>query len=449
MGRGTKEIVGTPGISRRKFLKMGGAGLAAVTLMGAAGCGGGDEAGGVEEINFFSSPDDTETAKNLIEKFNKDNKGKYKVVLREGNADTGQRFDQIRTEFQAGGENIDVILGDVIWTAQLAANDWIEDLSDRFTEEMRADFLPGSVEAITYEGKPYGVPWFTDTGLLYYRKDLLQKSGFDDPPETWEELKEMAERVKADSGTKFGFVFQGADYEGGVCNGLEFIWTHGGEVLDPEDSTRVLVAEPEAVAGLAAYRSMVASGVAPTAVTTYKEDESDGTFLNGDAVFHRGWPYVYALVGDPAESQVSPDQVGVAQLPSADGEPGNGTVGDQPLYINAKSPRKEAAWTFIEFLTAPEQQRFRAAEGSFLPTLTALYDDEEVQESVPVLGFAREALRYTRPRPVSPYYSDMSLAIAEQFNVILKGDQPPEEGARQLQAELEEFIRQGQDVCSG
>src|SRR5918997_6236972 len=92
-------------LSRRRFLEIGGAGLAAAALLGVAGCGGGgDEAGGAEEIVFTSSPDDTETAKRLIEKFNRANEGRYKVVLREGNADTGQRFDQIRTEFQAGGE---------------------------------------------------------------------------------------------------------------------------------------------------------------------------------------------------------------------------------------------------------------------------------------------------------------------------------------------------------
>jgi multiple sugar transport system substrate-binding protein len=433
-------------LSRRRFLEIGGAGLAAAALLGVAGCGGGgDEAGGAEEIVFTSSPDDTETAKRLIEKFNRANEGRYKVVLREGNADTGQRFDQIRTEFQAGGENIDIILGDVIWTAQLAANGWIEDLSDRFDEAMREDFLPGSVEAITYEGKPYGVPWFTDTGLLYYRRDLLEESGFDGPPRTWDELKQMAETVRNDAGTRFGFVFQGANYEGGVCNGLEFIWTHGGEVLDPDDPTRVLVAEPEAVAGLTTYHSMLASGVAPEAVSTYKEDESDGTFLNGDAVFHRGWPYVYSLVSDPEESQVDPEQVGVSQLPSADGQPGNGTVGDQPLYINARSSKKEGAWAFIEFLTAPEQQRFRAAEGSFLPTLIALYDDEQLQESLPILGLAAEALQSTRPRPVSPYYSDMSLAIAEEFNAALKGDKSPEEAAQELKTKLEDFIRQGQE----
>jgi multiple sugar transport system substrate-binding protein len=297
---------------------------------------------------------------------------------------------------------------------------------------------------VIYEGKAYAMPWYTDTGLLYYRKDLLEQSGFDGPPTTWEELQEQALKVKQDSGTRYGFMFQGANYEGGVCNGLEYIWTHGGEVLDPNDPTRVLIGSPEAVAGLTTERSMIESGVAPQAVTIYEESESDGTFLNGEAVFHRCWPYVYALLSDPAGSEIKPDQVGISELPSADGQPGNGTVGDQPLLINATSENQDAAWEFIKFLTAPEQQKFRAVEGSFLPTLTELYDDQEIQENVPVVALAKEALQHTRPRPVSPYYSDMSLEMADQFNASLKGEVTPEQAAQTLQSELERFIEQGQ-----
>ncbi|HET7478991.1 MAG TPA: ABC transporter substrate-binding protein [Rubrobacteraceae bacterium] len=434
-------------ISRRDFLKVGGAGLAAAALLGVAGCGGGQEqgGGGATELVFTASPDDTETASKLVDKFNEQNKGKYKVSFRPGNADTGQRFDALRTQLQAGGENLDVILGDVIWTAQLAENGWISDLSDRFTEDMRGDYLPGSVEAITYKGKTFGMPWFTDTGLLYYRKDLLQKSGFDGPPKTWDELKQMALKVKQDSGIKFGYVFQGANYEGGVCDGCEFIWTHGGEVLDPQNPDRVLVGQPEAIAGLTTYYSMIAEGVAPKAVTTYKEDESAGAFLNGDAVFLRNWPYVYAIISDPSESKVKPEQVGVSELPSADGEPGNGTVGDQPLYINATSKNPDAAWEFIQFMTAPEQQKFRIIEGSYLPTLKALYDDAEVKKKVPIAALAKDALQHTRPRPVSPYYADMSLQMSKHFNAALKGDETPEEAARTLQDKLEEYIKQGKE----
>jgi multiple sugar transport system substrate-binding protein len=255
----------------------------------------------------------------------------------------------------------------------------------------------------------------------------------------------MALKAKTNSGTDFGFVFQGAQYEGGVCNGCEFIWTHGGNVLDPQDPTRVLVGQPEAVAGLSAYRSMVEDGVAPESVAIYGEEETDGAFLGGDAIFERCWPYVYALTSDPTASKIKPDQVGVSEIPSADGKPGNGTVGDQPFYINASSPYQDEAWEFIKFATAPEQERFRATEGSYLPTLTNLYKDPEIQQDVPIVPLAEEALQHTRPRPVSPYYSDMSLEMAKQFNAALKGEVSPEEAAQTLQTQLESIIEQGQE----
>jgi multiple sugar transport system substrate-binding protein len=427
---------GSRGLSRRDFLKVGGTGLAGAVLLGAAGCGGGEQSGGATELYFTGPPDTTGTTDKLIKEFNDKNKGKYKVIFQQGNADTGQRLDKLRTQFQAGGENIDVIL---------AASGWISDLSDRFPESQQQQFLPGSVEAITFNGKPYGMPWFTDTGLLYYRKDLLKKSGFNGPPKTWDELKQMTRKVRRDSDVKFGFVFQGAKSEAGVCDGCEFIWGHGGNVLDPSDPTKVLVDSPQAIAGLETERSMITDGISPEAVTVYEETETEGEFLRGDAVFLRNWPYVYSLIGTSSYPKLKTDQVGVSELPSADGKPGNGTVGDQPLYISTSSKYPDAAWKFIEFLSATEQQRFRAVEGSYLPTRSALYDDPEIQDSVPVVALAKQALQHTRPRPVSPYYSDMSLEMQEQFNASLKGDTTPGEAARTLKGELESIIQEGQE----
>jgi multiple sugar transport system substrate-binding protein len=433
-------------LSRRDFLKVGGAGLAGAALLGAASCGGGEQSGGATELYFTAPADTTGTTPKLISQFNEKNKGKYRVIFQKGNSDTGQRLDKLRTQFQAGGEGIDIILGDVIWTAELAESGWISDLSDRFPESEQQAFLPGSVEAIIYDGKPYGMPWYTDTGLLYYRKDLLKKSGYDNPPKTWNELKQMTGKVRSESDIKFGFLFQGAQYEGGVCDGCEFIWGHGGNVLDPSDPTKVVVDSPQAIAGLATERSMITDGISPKTVTVYKEDESAGPFLNGDAVFLRNWPYVYALIGTPDYPKLNPEQVGVSELPSADGKPGNGTVGDQPLYISTSSKYPDPAWKFIEFLTAPEQQKFRALEGAYLPTISELYDDPEIRDNVPVVALAKEALQHTRPRPVSPYYSDMSLEMQDQFNASLKGDTTPEEAARTLKSELENIIQQGQEA---
>jgi multiple sugar transport system substrate-binding protein len=446
--RGREERVRTSvprGLSRKDFLKTSGVGLAGAVLLGAAGCGGGEQSGGATTLYYSAFPDESGTTEKLVNAFNKKNQGTYKVIFREGPSDTGQRLDKLRTQFQAGGEDLDVILGDVIWTAELAANGWVSDLSDQFPESAQKEYLPGSVEAIMYDGKPYANPWYTDTGLLYYRKDLLGQSGFDGPPESWDELKEMSRTVMGKSGTKFGFTFQGARYEGGVCDGCEFIWGHGGNVLDPADPNKVIVDSPEAIAGLATERSMITDGISPQAVTVYKEDESAGAFLNGDAVFLRNWPYVYALIGTSDYPKLDPDQVGVSELPSSDGKPGNGTVGDQPLYISSTSKNPDAAWKFIEFLTAPEQQKFRAIKGSYLPTRSNLYDDPEIQDSVPVVALAKTALQHTLPRPVTPYYSDMSLEMQDQFNASLLGNLSPAEAARTMKENLENLIQQGQD----
>ena len=435
------------GMSRRGFLRAGGSALAGAALLGVAGCGGtgGQSSSGATEFTFSFGPDNSGSLEEIVRRFNGKFKGRYKANYRVMAADTGQYFNQVKTEFQAGGGEIDLIGGDVVWPAQFAANGWIEDLSDRFTEEERQAFLPAPVESCTHEGAVYGVPWFTDAGMLYYRKDLLEKSGFSEPPQTWEELKEQATKVTSESDAEDGFVFQGAEYEGGTVNGLEYIWTHGGDVLAGEDLNDVVIDSPRAVSGLSTERSMVESGVAPQAVSTYAEQECQAAFLNGGAVFCRNWPYMYALAGQEGQSRIGPGQVGVAPLPVAagQGESFSG-LGGWNFYLNAASSEeeKDAAYEFVKFATSPEQQRYRAFNGSFLPTLEDLYDEEEIVEKVPVIALGESAIKNARPRPLSPYYSDMSLVMAEQFNASVKGTKSPEGAAETLDDRLQEIVEQ-------
>lgn len=431
-------------LSRRDFLRVGG--FAGAALLGSgtlAGCGGTGQ-GGSGTVIYAEGPDETGTLEQLLDGFNEKYEGKYKVEHRPMPADTGSYLDKLTTELQAGKSDIDVIAGDVIWAAQLAANGWLLDLSDRFTEDLREGFIDGNVESNEYRGKIWGVPFVTGAGLLYYRKDLLEESGFSGPPETYDELKEMALKTKQDSGTKFGFVFQGANYEGGVCNALEYIWNYGGDVLDGD---RAVVDSPEAVAGLSKYRSMISGGVTTRAMTTYMEEESQAAFLNGDAVFMRNWSYVYALASDPAQSKIEPEQVGLSTLPVAEeGETSTNVLGATNLYVNATTQSEEASWALIRYLTAPEQQKLRAIEGARIPVLKSSYRDEQLLREVPVMELGKKALQTVRPRPVSPYYSDMSLEMAEQFNAILAGEATPERGAKTLQRELEQIIEQGENL---
>ncbi len=422
-------------------MRLGGVGLAGVALLGASACGG---PAATNEV-VLSYMGDSFPLVGLIKKFNERHKDGFRVTVRVMPSDYGDYFEKLKTEFQVGGGGIDVILGDIIWVAEFAANDWISDLSGRFSAEERSAFVDGTIRSFTYEGGIYGVPRFLDAGMLYYRKDLLEESGFSEPPKTWEELKEMAGKVVRDRGTRYGYVFQGADYEGGVCNGLEFIWTHGGEVLDPNDASKVIIGSPESVAALATERSMVSEGIAPQGVANYREYESEVTFsFHGDAVFCRHWPGMYRLSSDP-DSKVKPGQMGVSPLPVADGQHRTAScLGGDVLMINAFSEMKEEAWEFIRFFANEESQKTRALEAGLLPTRKALYHDREVMEALPMIAGAKEALLNARPRPVSRYYSEMSRAMALQFNNVLRGNATPEEAVETLQRELQQIIERGE-----
>ncbi len=431
-------------INRRDFLKISGAGLAGAALLGVAGCGGGGGSeGGSGDITFAMAPDPSGAFQKLIDQFNKENEGDFKVTWRKMPTDTGQFFDKIRTQFQAGGGDIDILGGDVIWPAQFAANGWIADLSDKFPETEREKFLPGPIDSMIYEDKIYGVPWYTDAGMLYYRKDLLEKNGYDEAPKTWDELKKVAKEVADAEGMKAGFVWQGSEYEGGVVNGLEYINSFGGRVLDENNASKVIIDSPESVEGLTVAASMIKDGVSPQAVSNYTEEESQNSFLNGDSVFCRNWPYMYSLAGNPDTAKIKKDQVGVAPLPEGSAGSVSG-LGGWNFYINAQSDqeKQDTAYEFAKFMTTPESQKINALEGAKLPTLKALYKDQEILDEVPVIALAGDALANTQPRPVSPAYSDMSLEMAEQFNKVFKGDISPEEALKSLQGSLQDIAEQ-------
>ena len=450
--------------SRREFLKMGGAGLAGAALLGTAACGGGGQGGGPANIIFTYGPtgtDDERTVQALVDRFNEQNQGEIQVEFQERSSVTDEYFRSLASDFGAGAEPpVDVIAGDVIWTAEIAQNGWIEDLSGRMYSDYEPQvpdaFLNAPMSSVAYRNSLWGVPWFTDVGLLYYRRDLLEDAGFGQAPSTWNGLKDIANEVQQQAGTRYGFVFQGAEYEGGVVNGAEYIWNAGGNILVgnvsimESDRPRsispnvVVIDDPGAVQGLRTERSMITDNVAPKDVADYTEEDSFEAFFNGDAVFMRGWPFMYALANQEG-FPVSPDQVGIAPLPvEEEGLRSWSCLGGWNMYMSSTSQNKDAAWEFIKFMTAPEQQKFRALEGSFLPTLTSLYEDQEILNQVPVIDLASNViLDNARTRPVTPYYSDISRRLASGFHSSLTGATEPQQVVQNLQNELRNIVEQG------
>jgi multiple sugar transport system substrate-binding protein len=206
----------------------------------------------------------------------------------------------------------------------------------------------------------------------------------------------------------------------------------------------VVIDSPEAAAGLAVEQGIVEDGVAPQAVATYTETETDPAFLGNKAVFARNWPYMYALAGTKDFPDVKPEQIGVAPLPVAEGNGLVSCLGGWNMLINAQTDMPDEAWEFVTWMTSEQGQRQRALSASLLPTRPALYKDKEIRDTLPVIVQGEEALKNARSRPVSPYYSDMSLEMQEQFNGVVKGDTAPEDAVSSLQKSLQQIIEAGQ-----
>jgi multiple sugar transport system substrate-binding protein len=407
------------------------------------------------KINFLAGPDDTGTLKEIVDHFNDSYKGQIKVKFEEGPRSSTDHYNYIQSSLEAEKSEFDVFASDVVWTASIADKELAQDLSARFyTQFEPTDFLEASLNSAIYQHHVWGIPWFTDTGLLYYRKDLLSEAGYDKPPRTWKELNAIAKKIMKEKGIKYGFTFQGAQYEGGVTNFCEFVWNAGGQVMIGNldvvgtfdqtqiDPNIITVNSGEAVRGLTDVVEMINEGIAPEDVYLFLEKETTEAFLNGDAIFMRNWPGVFGQLTSE-NSKVSQDQVGFSAIPvSKEGNASYSCLGGWNLMINAKSSaeEQEAAWTFIQYLVDPRRQKYRALVGGNLPSIRQLYDDEELLTKNTLVKEFKKIMPNARTRPSSPYYKELAPVISELYNQVLRQEIQPELAVFNMENRLQEII---------
>lgn len=337
---------------------------------------------------------------------------------------------------RGGSADFDVLALDVIWVAEFARAGWIADVSDLLADEKPGELFEASLDAVTYEGRAYAVPWFVEAGLLYYRQDLLARHGFE-PPRTWEELAQTALAVmeqEADADLH-GFVWQGRQYEGLVCNALEYVWSAGGDVLRDGD---VVLDSAENRRALDFVASLVPRGISPEIVTTATEEPSRYIFGSGRAVFLRNWPYAWALFQQPGSPVRG--KVGVAPLPHFEGHASASALGGWNLGINAHSRYPEEAAAFVRFMTSPEVQRMLSQQYSLNPARRELYSDPELLVAQPHLEVLREALDTAHSRPVTPYYAQLSQVLQSTFSAVVTGLEPPGQALADAQREAERIF---------
>lgn len=345
----------------------------------------------------------------------------------------------------AGSSDIDVFQIDVIWPGILASH--FIDLSEYIPKEEIDQHFPAIVENNTVGGRFVAMPWFTDAGILYYRKDLLEKYGRP-VPQTWQELEETARLIQekereAGNDRMWGFVYQAAAYEGLTCDALEWIDSfRGGTIVDADG--KVTVNNPKAVEALTWAASTVGT-IAPEGVLSYMEEESRGVFQSGNAVFMRNWPYAWAL--SQAEDSPIRGKVGTAALPKGgpDGKH-TGTLGGWQLAVSKYSENPEVAADLVRYLTSYDEQKRRAIKGSYNPTIDALYRDEEVLAAVPFFGSLYDTFVNAVARPsrvTGAKYNQVSAEFYNAVHDVLSGRSDAQTALAQLERKLERLSRGG------
>jgi multiple sugar transport system substrate-binding protein len=311
----------------------------------------------------------------------------------------------------------DVLQLDVVWTPEFAAAGWLLPL-DRFGSSVDA-FFPATIDANRWAGALYALPWFVDVGLLYWRRDLMDRA-----PATFDELVSTVADARKRERVRYGLVWQGARYEGLIATFLEHLGGFGGRILD--DRGLVVVDADAAVRALTFMRDAIrVDDAVPAAVLTWHEEEARFAFQNGDAALMRNWPYAFALLQRGAESKVA-GRFGIAPMPAqADGTP-TATLGGSQLAINARSRHPDRAYALIAYLTAPEQMLERATAIGQYPPRPAMYDapDLEAALGVPAREL-REIIEHATPRPVTPVYTQLSEILQIHVHRALTGQEEP------------------------
>ncbi len=332
----------------------------------------------------------------------------------------------------ARAEDPDVLQIDVIWTPEFAAAEWILPL-DRF-DPSSDDFFPATLRANRWADSLYAIPWFVDVGMLYWRTDLM-----DSPPATVDELMQVA-RDAIDDGLPYGFVWQGARYEGLITVFLEHLGAFGGQVLD--DEGRVVVDSDAGLRALRVLRRQIEEGLAPRSVLTWREEQSRFAFQNGEAALMRNWPYAVPLMNDSARSVVA-GRFQVAPMPRGVGGTSTAALGGGQLAVNAHTDRPDEAWRVVEVLTRPEEMLERARSLGPYPPRPARYDDPALSRALALdPDRIREVIERAEPRPVTPVYTQLSSILQVEIHRALTGQREPDAALQEAAQRMRALLRE-------
>ena len=402
---------------------------------GVAACGGDDESsGGAVTLNWFIFNEPSGGPQKIAERCSKQSGGKYKINFEYLPSQADAQREQLVRRLGAEDPSLDLLGLDVVWTGEFANAGWVAPVPASTARIVSENVFESVLTTAKYKDRLYTVPIWSNTQLLWYRKDLVPT-----PPKTWDEMIDMAEKIGPDKGR---IQVQGNRYEGLVVWVNQLIESAGTSVLAGPKEVRLDEAPTKRALGIIGRLSR--SDVAAPNITTSIEDSARLGFEAGNSAFQINYPFVY-----PSAKENAPkifEQMGAAQFPAVDADkPAKPPIGGINIGVSAYSKHKEVAFEATECLIKPENQLEVATLGGLPPVREDLYD-RPVMDNKVYPGFAdqiRESIRNAAPRPSqSPAYQDLSLAIQRAVHPTTKIDpQNPDETYDRLLNNVEKAVK--------
>jgi multiple sugar transport system substrate-binding protein len=352
---------------------------------------------------------------------------------------TDQRRQALVISLEAQQPNPDLFLMDVVWIKQFVESGWLQPL-DELIEESNFPidiFFKKIIEQVNkHNDTLYALPVFLDVALLYYRSDLLKKYGYQNPPETWNQLVDYSEKIVQKDDIN-GFAWQGAQYEGMICSFNEFINSNNGGIL-VNDKFKINTSKN--IEALKFMRDLIWKyNVSPqNTFTDMKEEEVRRNFQSGNAIFERNWTYAWKL-HQGSDSPVR-GKTGVTILPHFKNGKSVSTLGGWHIGLSKYSDEKKEAWELIKYITSYEVQKKMIMTIGWNPSRKDVYDDPDVKEEIPQVNILKETLENSVARPVLAYYPQLSDVIQRFINNCLAGKMTAEEALNKIQNDAEELV---------
>ena len=337
----------------------------------------------------------------------------------------------------AGNISPDVTQLGTTWVPEFAAMDVLmnlEGLLENSTTINKSDFFESSLATGDWHNTLYALPWYVDVRVVFYRSDILAKAGWDNYPETWQDLVKMAEQVTVDkdgdgSIDQYAINFSYRDEQ----HFLPFIWQAGGDILN-KNCDKVIFDSEETREGLSFYKSLFTRNFNPGASNSQVDP-----FVAFSEGYYVSWLTGPWMVGE-CQRRLPPEMEGrwkIAMLPGKKSR--SSYLGGCDLAIFKESRNPELAWAFVEYLSLPEVQlKWNKITGN-LPAVRKTWEYPQIAND-PFLKVFHNQIEDSKSVPAIECLEAMAEVIKNEAENLVVGNVGADQVSARIQKGLEEVL---------